>query len=82
MYSNFICNQHAEHGKRIDFENPGQSTLLLSDNIYKFGSKNYRFDESLPMGNPLSPLVTEVFLGHVERISILSILTRSSNPLI
>ena len=40
--------------------------LCLEDNICHFQGKTYQFPDGLPMGGPLSSLVADAFLSHME----------------
>ena len=41
-------------------------TLCLANNVCIYRKKKYRFPDGLPMGGPLSPLVAEIFMTHLE----------------
>jgi hypothetical protein len=39
----------------------------LFPNFCKFNNKIYQFQDGLPMGSPLSPLISEIFMNRLER---------------
>ena len=41
--------------------------LVLSQNYFLFDRKYYSSDEGLIMGNPLSPLLAEIFMDDLEQ---------------
>lgn len=41
-------------------------SVCLTQNYLKFNDKNYIEKESLPMSSPLSPLLAEIFIDHLE----------------
>jgi len=41
--------------------------ICVKTNYCVFGNSVYRFDDGLPMGNPLPPLVADVYMAELEK---------------
>ena len=75
ILKNLIDNSTLERDKKIEITNA--LLVCIEQNYFQFKNEIYQQKDGLPMGSPISPLLSEIFMAHFEE-SIFS----SKNPLV
>ena len=48
------------------------TTIITQQNYFKYNNKYYTQPEGLPMGSPISSILAEIFIHHIEQTHILN----------
>jgi hypothetical protein len=68
---NDILKDHINNSNIESSEKPKYLEMLntcIQQNYFKFNQEIYKQINGLPMGNPLSPLLAEIYMAHFEKI--------------